>query len=405
MKKEKGITLIALIITIIIMLILVAVSISILINSGIIGKAQKAKQDTTAAYEKESKLGDNIIINGVEYESLEDYLGQLNNVQGAQSGDVKDIKEIYNKRVMLLRTNGELYDVILPSGEYNSIKYEDEYGTLIANNVKEIFRDLGNYYLTTTNDLYSYNWHDEEIIHIASNVKEYCGNDYYLTTTNDLCVYDWENSSAITIASNVNKAYYLYEDNSAQLYYITSTNELCRLDLENSSTIASNVKEYCGDGYYLTTTNDLCNYYETITIASNVKEYCGNDFYLTTTNDLYVYDWENSSAITIASNVKKAYIDQNFNYYYITNTNDLYYIDVANDELIQIANNVKDFLGCPITLVGCYYLTTNNNLCSYYKDDRTYTVESVINAFSKGDMILGYETTDGEVYLFNTTIK
>ena len=41
MKKNSGITLIALIITIIIMLILVAVTISIVINSGIIGKAQK----------------------------------------------------------------------------------------------------------------------------------------------------------------------------------------------------------------------------------------------------------------------------------------------------------------------------------------------------------------------------
>ncbi len=39
MKKNSGITLIALIITIIIMLILVAVTVSILINSGIIGKA------------------------------------------------------------------------------------------------------------------------------------------------------------------------------------------------------------------------------------------------------------------------------------------------------------------------------------------------------------------------------
>ena len=42
MKKNKGITLIALIITIIVMLILVAVSVNILIKSNLIGNAEKA---------------------------------------------------------------------------------------------------------------------------------------------------------------------------------------------------------------------------------------------------------------------------------------------------------------------------------------------------------------------------
>ena len=67
MKKNKGITLIALIITIIVMLILVAVSVSILINSGIIGKAQKAKTDTQEAYAREQTLGESVNINGTMY--------------------------------------------------------------------------------------------------------------------------------------------------------------------------------------------------------------------------------------------------------------------------------------------------------------------------------------------------
>ena len=75
MKKNSGITLIALIITIIIMLILVAVTVSILINSGIIGKAQKAKQDTTAAYEREATLGDSLSVNGTMYNSIDEYIG------------------------------------------------------------------------------------------------------------------------------------------------------------------------------------------------------------------------------------------------------------------------------------------------------------------------------------------
>ena len=78
MKKENGITLIALIITIIIMLILVAVTVSILINSGLIGKAQKAKQDTQVAYEQEQRLGDSINYNGIMYNSIDDIVNAGN---------------------------------------------------------------------------------------------------------------------------------------------------------------------------------------------------------------------------------------------------------------------------------------------------------------------------------------
>ena len=78
MKKNNGITLIALIITIIIMLILVAVSISILINSGLIGKAKEAGEKTKTAYEQEQRMGDSLNINGVMYNSIDEYIGDLN---------------------------------------------------------------------------------------------------------------------------------------------------------------------------------------------------------------------------------------------------------------------------------------------------------------------------------------
>ena len=72
MKKDNGITLIALIITIIIMLILVAVSVSILINSGLIGKAREAGKDTKSAYEEEGKLGESINVDGEMFNSIDE---------------------------------------------------------------------------------------------------------------------------------------------------------------------------------------------------------------------------------------------------------------------------------------------------------------------------------------------
>ena len=75
MKENKGITLIALIITIVIMLILVAVSVNIIINSNIIGQAEKAAEGYKTAYEQESNIGQ-VTIGGKTYNSIEDYLAE-----------------------------------------------------------------------------------------------------------------------------------------------------------------------------------------------------------------------------------------------------------------------------------------------------------------------------------------
>ena len=49
MKGQKGITLVALIITIIVMLILVAVTVTVALDGGLIGKTQEAKSGWTSA--------------------------------------------------------------------------------------------------------------------------------------------------------------------------------------------------------------------------------------------------------------------------------------------------------------------------------------------------------------------
>ena len=79
MKKNKGITLIALIITIIVMLILVAVSVNILIKSNIIGNAEKATNAYKTATEEEIN-GGKIKIGDTEYDSIDDYVNR-NNLQ------------------------------------------------------------------------------------------------------------------------------------------------------------------------------------------------------------------------------------------------------------------------------------------------------------------------------------
>lgn len=73
MRKNKGITLVALIITIIVMLILVAVSVNVLIKSNLIGTAEKTVNKYKTVAEEEGK-GEAIEIGGKKYASIDEYL-------------------------------------------------------------------------------------------------------------------------------------------------------------------------------------------------------------------------------------------------------------------------------------------------------------------------------------------
>ncbi len=72
MREKKGITLIALIITIVIMLILVGVIIQIIINSGILGKAAETGQVYQEAQENEANMNE-IQVDDKLYNSIDDY--------------------------------------------------------------------------------------------------------------------------------------------------------------------------------------------------------------------------------------------------------------------------------------------------------------------------------------------
>ncbi len=77
MKKNKGITLVALIITIIIMLILVAVSVNVLIKNNIIGIADKTASKYKTVAEEEKNEG-KIEVDGKEYNSVDEFMDEFN---------------------------------------------------------------------------------------------------------------------------------------------------------------------------------------------------------------------------------------------------------------------------------------------------------------------------------------
>ena len=99
MKKNKGITLIALIITIIVMLILVAVSVNILIKSNLIGTAEKTMDKYNKVAEEEGNSGV-IEINGKKYNSIEDYMAGKEKLPDIKAGERATANSNYNGAVI-----------------------------------------------------------------------------------------------------------------------------------------------------------------------------------------------------------------------------------------------------------------------------------------------------------------
>lgn len=79
MKSQKGITLIALVITIIVMLILVSVTITMAINGGLFGYAENASVETNTALTEEQNLAS----------------GRVNVAGVATDADINDVVDHY----------------------------------------------------------------------------------------------------------------------------------------------------------------------------------------------------------------------------------------------------------------------------------------------------------------------
>ena len=70
MRSEKGITLIALVITIIVMLILVGVTITMAVNGGLFENAQDAGRKTNTAITEEQNLASGMVNVGSTYADI-----------------------------------------------------------------------------------------------------------------------------------------------------------------------------------------------------------------------------------------------------------------------------------------------------------------------------------------------
>ena len=98
-NRNKGITLVALIITIVVMLILVAVSVNVIIKSNLIGTAEKTVNKYKTASEEEAN-GGVIEIDGKKYNSIEDYMAGKEKLPDIKAGERATANSNYNGAVI-----------------------------------------------------------------------------------------------------------------------------------------------------------------------------------------------------------------------------------------------------------------------------------------------------------------
>jgi len=110
MKKQNGITLIALVITIIVMLILVGVSVTVALNGGLFTTAKDAVNETKIKRDEELKLSEGKVqINGEWYDSMAEYANGSGN-GGQQGGSTNEVA------YQLRNFQGEWDTLYAPSG-------------------------------------------------------------------------------------------------------------------------------------------------------------------------------------------------------------------------------------------------------------------------------------------------
>ena len=138
-NRNKGITLVALIITIVVMLILVAVSVNVIIKSNLLGTAEKTVNKYKTVAEEEGK-NQVIEIDGKKYASIENYLAQKEYISsnipgGTRLTEPTEYKE-GNKTATIPagftvsgidseRTiDGGLVIYLIPEGELKDVKWD-----------------------------------------------------------------------------------------------------------------------------------------------------------------------------------------------------------------------------------------------------------------------------------------
>lgn len=171
MKKNSGITLIALIITIVVMIILVAVTVNIVINSGLLDTTKRAGDDYKTAMDTESHLGEEaqFTYDGYQFHSIEELNRYLKDGTLPEGAVLPDIDDVLDNGYCILYTEYDDDEFYEYNGRYYKITWDDnaqDYTNIEISSEAEINPIIAN-------------MSDEKLIEAILNCGNNLNDDYY----------------------------------------------------------------------------------------------------------------------------------------------------------------------------------------------------------------------------------
>ena len=390
LKQKRGITLIALVITIIVMLILAGVSISISVNGGLFDYAKRAGEETEIAKEMEAINLEYIITmeaitGGISTTEFE------NNLKGSLSADIEVIEAGLNKYVILNHETNRAYEIVNGKPEYigKAEDYNIEITTLARINNNEISTSpfMGNTYNVIRRKIKTLTFQRG-----LNGIEEADGSwDASDEANGEIMAWykaDGDNFD-VWIGSKNGGKIYLNEDSSNLFNNIGSGISDSNIDIQinginniDTSLVENMDKMFCSCGV---TEIDLSNFN-----TSNVTSMCGMFFASRFTNlDLSSFD---TSSVTDMSEMFGcvSYTDLDLSGFDINSVDTMegMFYDSRNLQNLNISN----FLINDSINIGLMFYD-----CSKVKTEFTIVSNSVINGdefyYEDVDIIFGYAAT------------
>ncbi len=150
LRTEKGITLIALVITIIVMLILVGVSVTVALNGGLFDTAKEAAEGTASKRNEELELSSGkVTINGEEYNSIDEYVKGSGNGTGGEKYETIDVETNCEKYYANLDEDEDPEGIIyIDKANTKSGSWETNNGYSFSYTITNVTEGLKEYYIS-----------------------------------------------------------------------------------------------------------------------------------------------------------------------------------------------------------------------------------------------------------------
>ena len=371
-KTQKGITLVALIITIVMLLILAVVTINSITNDGIISKTQDVANRFNQAQKDEQDI-------------LDEYLNYLNPSNGSSGEDAEELDLVERYVLGAEKTGRSALEIVNVDIVGAITSYKDEASTIA--DASTSITQLNSGYNDSFGDVYSY---------FEYNNKAYKAVvDYATYQTKDVeMIYKPEGREGTTVAYDSNgdgetEDWIILTDRDGKVE-IVSAEEMGSLTLGYEDISVTVTTDLDGDGTVndsgdkaiasynnaITTINNYCK--SLVTVTDNVRSVGGTDNTFTAYSSTNYDNWGSSITVDVAAGDMQYEMDLvKLSYFEKVSTTNPYWL--ASRFVYDFSNSMLFYVRCVYSGALDYYnLWYVNSDGGVYGSDYSFAVRPVV---------------------------